>query len=77
VVIVKWVGEACAQVSQKKEMVKRAFKRCGILVPIDGSNDATIKIHELETLFATLVATDLESEEACPSLIPLMMNLMH
>lgn len=36
VLITKWVGEAWAQISQKKEMVKCAFEKCGISVPVDG-----------------------------------------
>ena len=37
VLITKWVGQAWDEVSAKKEMIKRAFVKCGISVPIDGS----------------------------------------
>ena len=43
ILITKWVGAAWEQVSQKKEMVQRAFKKCGISVPINGSEDTDIR----------------------------------
>jgi len=48
VLITEWVGSTWAQMSQKKEMVQRAFEKCGISVPIDGSKDAAINIKGLE-----------------------------
>ena len=50
---------AWVQVSQKKEMILRAFRKCGISVPIDGSGDAGINIHGLEGY----IDTDLVPEE--------------
>ena len=44
VLMTKWVEMAWAQVSQKKEMLQCAFKKCRISVPIDGSGDAGINI---------------------------------
>ena len=35
------------EVSAKKEMVIRSFRKCGISVPIDGSNDEDINISSL------------------------------
>ena len=37
VLITGWVGVAWTEVCQNKDMVKRAFEKCGISVPIDGS----------------------------------------
>ena len=61
--ITKWVGEAWAHTSQKKEMVQHAFKKCGISVPIDGSEDAAIKICGLEGYIVRNTPEDSESEE--------------
>ena len=61
--ISKWVVAAWAQISQKKEMVQRAFKNCGISVPIDGSEDAVIKNRELEGYIVCNTPEDSESEE--------------
>ena len=63
VLITKWVGMAWVQVSQKKEMIQRAFKKCGISVPIDGSGDAEINIRGLEGYIVRNIDTDLASEE--------------
>ena len=38
VLITKWVGQAWDEVSAK-DMIKHAFEKCGISVPIDGSGD--------------------------------------
>lgn len=48
VLITKWVGEAWARHSQKKDMTKRAFKKCGVSTAIDGSEDSCISIRGLE-----------------------------
>ena len=63
ILITKWVGAAWAQISQKKEMVQCAFKKCGISVPIDGSEDAAIKIRGLEDYIVRNTPEDSESEE--------------
>lgn len=47
VLITKWVGEAWAKVSANKSMIIRAFEKCGISVPIDGSGDNRINIKGL------------------------------
>ncbi len=47
VLITKWVGQAWAEVSSKKDMIKRSFEKCGISVPIDGSGDNLINIEGL------------------------------
>jgi hypothetical protein len=39
---------AWARHSQKKDMMKRAFKKCGISTAIDGSEDSCISIRGLE-----------------------------
>ena len=39
VLITNWVGEAWTKVSSNTEMIQRAFQKCGIAVPIDGSGD--------------------------------------
>ena len=61
ILLTKWVGAAWAQVSQKKEMVQRAFKKCGISVPIDGSEDVAIKIRGIEGY--SVRNSDSESED--------------
>lgn len=48
ILISKWVGEAWAEISRDKEMIRRGFEKCGISVPIDGSNDNAINIKGLE-----------------------------
>ena len=63
VLITKWVGAAWSQVSQKKEMVQRAFKKCGISVSIDGSEDAAINIRGLEEYTVRSTVSESESEE--------------
>ena len=47
VLITKWVGQAWAEVCTNKDMVCRAFAKCGISVPIDGSKDHLINIRGL------------------------------
>ena len=43
-------------------MVQRAFKKCGISVPIDGSGDDAIKICGMEGYSVRNVSVDLDSE---------------
>ena len=43
VLFTKWVGQAWEEVSAKKDMVVRSFKKCGISVAIDGSQDSEIQ----------------------------------
>ena len=47
VLITGWVGAAWADLCQQKDMIKRAFRKCGISVPIDGSRDEEISIKGL------------------------------
>ena len=47
VLISKWVGQAWTEVCSKRDMICRAFEKCGITVPIDGSNDDRINIKGL------------------------------
>ena len=63
ILITKWVGAAWEQVSQKKEMVQRAFKKCGISVPINGSEDTDIKIRGLEGYTVRISESDSEPED--------------
>lgn len=39
----KWVGEAWERQSAKKEMIIHSFKKCGIAVAIDVSEDSEIQ----------------------------------
>ena len=48
VLITKWVGQAWQEICSDKEMVIRSFKKCGISVPIDGSEDDRIHIQGLD-----------------------------
>lgn len=48
--------------SQKKEMVQSAFKKCGISLSIDGSQDAAIKIRGIEGYIVHNVSVDSDSE---------------
>ena len=54
----KWVGEAWAEVSKNKEMIRRAFEKCGISVPFDGSKDEAIKIKGLDGYRVRLTDAD-------------------
>ena len=47
VLISTWVGEAWNEVCLNREMIRRAFEKCGISVPIDGSKDKLINIRGL------------------------------
>jgi hypothetical protein len=44
ILFTQWVGQAWEEVSADKEMAKRSFRKCGIAVVIDGSEDAEINI---------------------------------
>ena len=48
ILFTKWVGQAWEDISAKKDMVIRSFKKCGISVAIDGSEDTEINIADLE-----------------------------
>ena len=61
VLFTKWVGKAWEDVSSKVEMVVRSFRKCGISVAIDGSEDSDININGLENYS---VESDDESGDA-------------
>ena len=42
VVLTRWVGNAWDHICSNTEMVKRSFKKCGIHVNIDGSENALV-----------------------------------
>ena len=44
---IKWVGKAWEEISAKKDMIIRSFKKCGISVAVDGSEDDQINIETL------------------------------
>ena len=46
--ITKWVGQVWQEISADNEMVIRSFKKCGISVLIDGSEDDGIHIQGLD-----------------------------
>jgi len=48
VLITKWVGQAWEEVSANKDMIIRSFRKCGISVAIDGSEDSEINISGLD-----------------------------
>ena len=48
ILFTKWVGEAWERLSAKKEMIIRAFRKCGISVAIDGSEDTEIHIEGID-----------------------------
>ena len=47
VLFTKWVGAAWDEVSANADMVIHLFEKCGISVPIDGSEDDKINIANL------------------------------
>ena len=48
ILFTSWVGQAWEETAAKKEMVMRAFRKCGVSLPIDGSHDAEINIREFD-----------------------------
>ena len=49
VLLTKWVAQAWEEVSSNKDTIVRSFKKCGISLAIDGSQDSEINIRELST----------------------------
>ena len=47
ILITKWVGAVCTQISTKPENIVRGFEKCGISVRIDGLSDDLININRL------------------------------
>ena len=39
ILLTKWVGDAWEELAKKKEMIERSFKKCGISIAADGSED--------------------------------------
>ena len=56
----KWVGKAWEEISAK-DMIIRSFKKCGISVAVDGSEDDQINI---ETLNDYIVGESDDDDEA-------------
>ena len=48
VLLSKWVGEAWEELSKNKDMIERSFKKCGISVAADGSEDFEIHLEGVE-----------------------------
>ena len=48
ILLTKWIGEAWEKVAANKDMVIRGFKKCGVSVAINGSEDNEINIKDLE-----------------------------
>lgn len=48
VLFTKWVGQAWEDISAKKDTIIRSFKKCGISVAIDGSEDSEINIFGID-----------------------------
>ena len=44
----KWVGEAWKEVFAKPEMITRSFRKCGITIAVDGSEDEIININGVD-----------------------------
>ena len=44
VLLTRWVGNAWDHICSNREMVKRSFKKCGIKVNIDGSENALVHL---------------------------------
>ena len=61
VLFTKWVGAARDEVSANADMVIHSFVKCGISVPIDGSEDEKINIANINNY---TVDSEDEEEEA-------------
>ena len=48
VLITKWVGQAWAEVGSSRDMVVRSFKKCGISLSLDGSENGEVHIEGIE-----------------------------
>ena len=60
VLLTGWIGQAWEEISSNKEMIVRSFKKCGISVAADGSEDSEIHIEGLEDY---IIEADSSSEE--------------
>ena len=48
ILLTAWIGEAWEKICANKDMIIRGFRKCGISVAVDGSEDNDINIKELE-----------------------------
>ena len=48
VLLTQWVGQAWEELSANKEAIQRSLRKCGMSVPIDGSQDIDTGIEGLE-----------------------------
>lgn len=60
VLLTGWIGQAWEEISSNKKMIERSFKKCGISVAADGSEDSEIHIEGLEEY---TIEVDSSSEE--------------
>ena len=49
VLLSKWIGEAWEKVCTKPELITSGFRKCGISIAVDGSEDEVININALMT----------------------------
>ena len=61
VLFTKWVGQAWEEVSTNSEMVIRSFKKVGIALAVDGSEDNLINIKDLDNY--KIESSDDESDD--------------
>ena len=69
VLLTKWVGEAWEQLSLNKEIAVRAFKKCGISVAADGSENYEIHLEGLEDYEVDVGDTISDDEDPFADLI--------
>ena len=48
ILLTKWIGEAWQEVADNKEMIIRSFRKVGIALPVNGSDDGDIHIEGLD-----------------------------
>ena len=48
VLVTKWVGKVWPEVGSNRDMVVRSFKKCGIYLSLDGSENGEIHIESIE-----------------------------
>ena len=48
VLVTKWVGKVWTEVGSNRDMVVRSFKKCGISLSLDGSENGEIHIESIE-----------------------------
>ena len=51
VLMIKWVGEAWSKVGKMKDLIIRSFKKCGLSVVLDGSENDEVNIEGLSSAF--------------------------